>query len=132
MSDYKLCYVRGNFAYFTTQALGEQWGDDWNDAPYEHNAGLPYTPSQHDLKQGKSWSIEQVAFDADLVTPDDGHCNSPYSVEQINAGAVAWLRSCFWRSGPPIVVPAGVSIEQFTALVHQAGGEVYRRVEKQA
>lgn len=36
--DFKLCYVDDGFAYFTTKPLTEQWGDDWNDAPYEHNA----------------------------------------------------------------------------------------------
>ena len=42
-----LCYVAGNFAYFTTKPLSEQWGDDWDDAPYEHNAGTPYSPCWH-------------------------------------------------------------------------------------
>lgn len=42
-----LCYVDGNRAYFTTQPLDQQWGDDWDDAPYEHNAGTPYTPCWH-------------------------------------------------------------------------------------
>ena len=41
---YKLCYIEKNFAYFTTQDLEKQWGDDWDDAPYEHNAGTPYEP----------------------------------------------------------------------------------------
>jgi len=37
MSNQKsaLCYVSGPWAYFTTQALNKQWGDDWDDAPYE-------------------------------------------------------------------------------------------------
>ena len=34
-----LCYIdQHKRAYFTTQALSKQWGDDWNDAPYEQNA----------------------------------------------------------------------------------------------
>lgn len=37
-----LCYVCGPWAYFTTRPLADQWGDDWDDAPYEHNAGTPY------------------------------------------------------------------------------------------
>ena len=36
-----LCYVDAPWAYFTTRRLSEQWGDDWDDAPYEHNAGTP-------------------------------------------------------------------------------------------
>ncbi|OGN14800.1 MAG: hypothetical protein A3J47_00270 [Candidatus Yanofskybacteria bacterium RIFCSPHIGHO2_02_FULL_43_22] len=42
-----LCFVEGNTAYFTTQELSKQWGDDWNDAPYEHNAERPYGPCDH-------------------------------------------------------------------------------------
>lgn len=41
MKEYKLCYVEDNFAYFTND-FENQWGDDWNDRPYEHNAGEPY------------------------------------------------------------------------------------------
>ncbi len=43
----RLCYVEGSWAYFTTQELKNQWGDDWNDTPYEHNAGDPYIPCWH-------------------------------------------------------------------------------------
>lgn len=44
---FRLCYVDkerdgATIAYFTTQPLAEAWGDDWDDAPYEHNAGTPY------------------------------------------------------------------------------------------
>ena len=39
--DYKLCYIDGNKAYFTDN-FKRQRGDDWNDAPYEHNAEPPY------------------------------------------------------------------------------------------
>lgn len=27
--------------YFTSD-IENQWGDDWDDRPYEHNAGKPY------------------------------------------------------------------------------------------
>lgn len=48
----RLCYVSGPFAYFTSKELSEQWGDDWNDAPYEHNAGEPYAPCWHNTPHG--------------------------------------------------------------------------------
>lgn len=45
-NDPILCYVEGNFAYFTSKPLEETSGDDWDDAPYEHNAEPPFgTPS---------------------------------------------------------------------------------------
>ena len=39
--EYKLCYVEGQKAWFTDN-FEKQWGDDWNDKPYECNAGEPY------------------------------------------------------------------------------------------
>jgi hypothetical protein len=44
-----LCYVKESSAWFTTRPLGEQRGDDWEDAPYEHNASEPYGPCWHNL-----------------------------------------------------------------------------------
>lgn len=114
-ADYKLCYVEGSFAYFTPRSLTEQWGDDWNDAPYEHNAGHPYEDD-----------IIKVAFDGDFDAPSEGYTNSPYSVEQINRGAVAWLRTSRWSSRKPFVaISAGVNILEFCRLIREGGGKVY-------
>lgn len=115
--QWSLCYIQGSFAYFTSQALAKQWGDDWNDAPYEHNAGTPY-----EWREGGKeprYELRKVAFDGNFQTPCDGHCNSPFSVEMINRGDIAWLR------GPVAPVPAGVSIERFTELVEMNGGVVF-------
>ena len=42
-----LCMVDYGQVYFTTQDLALQHGDDWGNAPYEHNAGDPYKPCWH-------------------------------------------------------------------------------------
>jgi hypothetical protein len=117
MSEPILCYIKDCWAFFTTKPLSEQWGDDWNDAPYEHNAGTPYqdTPGQ----------ITKLAWEANLDQPCDGHRNSPWSVEQINAGAVAWLRSPSYVGRRKIVIPAGTPLSQFKSLINKAGGCVY-------
>jgi len=121
-----LCYVDGPWAYFTTRKLSEQWGDDWDDAPYEHNAGTPYDYSEHDKKEGREpWQIIKVAWDGDFEPPSEGHYNSPWSVEQINAGAVAWLRTSRWRTGKPVIIPAGTTLERFCELIRKGGGTVY-------
>lgn len=123
-----LCYVSGCWAYFTTQPLADQWGDDWDDAPYEHNAGSPYTPSDKNIAEGKSWDIVKVAFDGPFETPCEHHLNSPYSVLDINVGVVAWLRRSRWDSGPPVAIPAGTTLADFRRKVAEAGGKVYEEV----
>lgn len=136
--DFKLCYIDNNTAYFTTQELSEQWGDDWDDAPYEHNAGEPYEPSRPDLADRAvqfpnswnadgtpKWSIMRIMFDGNFDTPASMHSNSPYSVEKINAGAIAWLTSSTWGSSPKVSIPAGVGVEAFIDLIKKGGGDVY-------
>ncbi len=123
-----LCYVKDNFAYFTTKELADQTGDDWEDAPYEHNAGAPYEwlPDYDGEQKGiPKWDIVQVAYSGDFDTPRDGTRNSNYSVQQINAGAVAWLVTTRWTEKQTVCIPAGTTLEKFIELVHKGGGEVY-------
>lgn len=117
-----LCYVSGHFAYFTTQALDMQWGDDWNDAPYEHNAGIPYDWQEDD--EEPRWDIIVLMWVGDFATPDEYHINSPYSVEMINRGDVAWLRPEKWvTGGRPI--PAGTTISEFKKRIKEVGGCIW-------
>lgn len=106
---YRLCLARGQWAWFTTQAVANQTGDDWNDAPADCNAGDPY--------EGDGWDLLRVA-----------HC-SPYSsqdgcwsVDEINAGAAPWLYD-FFGDQPPIF--AGVTFDEFCAAIKASGGTVY-------
>lgn len=116
-----LCYVSGQWAYFTTRPLNKQWGDDWDDAPYEHNAGRPYT----DLKEPPRWTITQVAFEGPFDEPCANVCNSPYSVEVINRDVVPWLSTATWYSGAHVEIPAGTPLSKFVELVKQGGGKVF-------
>lgn len=144
--DFKLCYIEGNFAYFTTQKLNEQWGDDWNDRPYEHNAGEPYEPFKdklcynektktHDIHEsdytdGKpNWEIKKVCFFADGVLQEPQEVfynggNSPFCVEDINAKKVPWLQTSSYEE-KNVKIWAGCSIEEFKKLVRKAGGKIY-------
>jgi hypothetical protein len=115
-----LCYASGNCAFFTTAPLNEQWGDDWNDAPYEHNAGEPYVMD--------GFAIHKVYFNGPYETPADrANGNSSYSVQDINNGNVAWLMLSSWpgskRDVPPIF--AGTEYAEFVRKVNCAGGTVY-------
>jgi len=121
----KLCYISGDWAYFTTQDVTEQWGDDWNDAPYEHNAGRPYDFREYNRERGdEPWSIFEVALSTNLSTPCEGHTNSPYCVQDINRGDVPWLQSNAW-SMAGIRIMAGTTFKEFVTIINQAGGTVY-------
>jgi len=75
---------KGNIVRFYLGAddLKEWWGDDWNDRPYEHNAGTVYDEyvSGH----------RDIAFDFDdkVCEPCDGEYNSPYCKEDFIARKV--------------------------------------------
>lgn len=116
---YKLCYVDGNKAYFTDN-FKKQWGDDWNDRPYEHNAEPPYT---HYYEDGVEYpiTIKEVFFEIPYwnYLPCDGHTNSPYSVEMINKGAVAWIAT------PDFCIPAGCSLREFKKTIKKYGGKIF-------
>ena len=132
-----LCYVSLPWVYFTTQALSDQWGDDWNDAPYEHNAGTPYSPCWHRQKKvcqcdickrdynedgTPKWEICKLAIsDHNFETPEEGQCNSSYSVEDINGGAVPWLRNGSFK------IYAGMGYLDFLDIMKLEQVTVYER-----
>lgn len=122
MNDFKLCFVEGNRAWFTDVSLKEQDGEKWY-VPYLDNAGWPYDEHKIDGERVKH-NIVRIFFERGCLE------NPPMevSVNQINAGNIAWLfvgRDCehFCIEAEPIF--AGVSIETFDRLVRQAGGKVY-------
>jgi hypothetical protein len=137
----KLCYIseHGPTAYFTTAKLwgasGEtiQWGDDWNDAPFEHNAGTPYACTAHDVDLGHVWMLYSCLFASPLYRIDrylhdlNGDLNSHISVADINQGKHPWLK------GDPedaryrhTEVKAGISFIEFAKIMEACGGAVGR------
>lgn len=137
-----LCYVDGPWAWFTTQELSKQWGDDWDDAPYEHNAEEPNPPStlyfsdgrgavpcpkDHDVCGKPLWEISKVAWEGPLETPADRAYggNSLYSVEKINRGDIAWLAPGIMAKDGALPIPAGTTFEEFVKRIEAAGGIVY-------
>lgn len=115
--DYRLCFVQYGKAYFTSQDVHKQWGDDWDDAPYEHNAGEPY--------QGDGVKIEKVAFESYLVTPDFNCSNSQWSVQDINACKIPWLRTEDYTHGTKLRIMAGTRLHEFIREIDSIGGSVY-------
>jgi hypothetical protein len=120
---FHLCYVERNERYdqrteddelisygfllwFTNVPLSKQWGDDWNDAPYNYNAGDPYDITLRKDKEGKWQRTEhqilclKVSLEEYPTIPADYGCNSPFSVEMINQGACAWMYFGGWEKKP--------------------------------
>ena len=127
----KLCYIDNGKAFFTTQEVVSQWGDDWNDVPYEHNAEDPYKWTEWDNTQGRTeWTIEKIYYEHPFYqTPGElTYAICQYSVQMINAGAVAWLDipSYFGGYGPtPPPIMAGTTIEDFKRIIKETGGRIY-------
>lgn len=129
---YRLCFVKESWAYFVNGDPTEVWGDDWNDAPHDCNAGPPYGTAGQ--------AMEVVAFDGDLEvvgTAMNGVGAGRWgwlSVEEINAGAAPWLVQLRYgaRSDDDLIplgvtIPAGVTLAEFRKLVREACGYVYER-----
>jgi len=117
-------YIEGKqeyYAFFTPAELDKQWGDDWNDRPYEYNAEMPYD----DYYEGDT-KVELNIIKVPFWVPYDGgweirfprdwtHDNSPFSVQDINAGAVAWVFDSRTRT----TIYAGCNPEEFLEKIGQ-------------
>ena len=108
------------YAFFTEMPLVDQWGDDWDDAPYEHNAEEPYD-HYYQGDERKEHMIVKVPFyvrhDGFYVKlpRDYAYDNSPFCVRDINAGAVAWIfaRGMESKCIDGIAIQAGVNPYKF-------------------
>lgn len=75
---------KGNVVRFYLGSDDEKdyWGDDWNDTPYEYNAGEVYS----EYRVG----VRDIAFDFDdlVLQPSDGELNSPYCKDDMKSRKV--------------------------------------------
>lgn len=110
----KLCYVDLPWLYFTDD-MDNVWGDDWDDAPYQHNAGRPY-PDYID-------SVVAIK-DSGLFSPSSSRRDIWISVEEINAGRVPWLKTPEY-SKKNIVINAGEKRKEVIQKVSKAAGKIY-------
>ena len=96
----------------------EYWsGDDWNDSPYEHNAGLPY---EHGDDYTKEITLIRIPFcvkSNNYTLPSEyGYCNSPFCVDDINHHACAWIYDVNMINNSVcrhVAILAGVSPKEF-------------------
>lgn len=111
--DYRLCYVDSNLRCYFTDNFDDQWGDDWDDAPYQYNAEPPYADADHHiyilaLDNGR-------AYDMGVSTPDE--CDDSQSVSAINAGVRAWITVCDYRDNDKrsklVCISGGTTVREF-------------------
>ena len=118
-------YIPGKqeyYAYFTPIPLDKQWGDDWNDAPYEYNAEIPYDDCKDENGERIEIEIVKVPFYVpydggwDIKFPRDwGGDGSLFTVETINGGAVAWL----YDRRTKIAIQAGCNPREFLEKINK-------------
>lgn len=76
--NYQLCYVHSindwtHELWFANQKPTDLWGDDWNDAPYEHNAEPPY---EYTIKNKSKVDFKRyILIGNNIVSPAYGHLN---------------------------------------------------------
>ena len=109
--DLKLCYIDEGVAYFTNNE--EQWGDDWNDSPYEHNAGTPYKEDGYEVLKIGFYVGHKYS------EPCDYFYSNHFSVEEINCRFVPWLIPNSVKI-PPVF--AGESIKDFSKKIESVNG----------
>lgn len=123
-----LCYVSHSRAHFTTQSLETQWGDDWDNAPYEHNAGTPYEwDEDFDGKRGDArWWLYELRWDGPFEGPSHFQHNSPWCVRDINAGRTPWLKGDRYDDQlQHVKIMAGTTLPEFIRCVLECGGKIY-------
>lgn len=124
-----LCYVHSindwtHELWFSDKKPTDLWGDDWNDAPYEHNAAPPYEYTRKN--KSKVDFKRYILIGNDIVSPSYEHLNSPWSVEQINKQETYWLttgKSDFY---------AGCTINEITTALENQGEnfELYKLIQE--
>ena len=128
MEKYKLCYIDGNKAWFTNN-LEKQWGDDWNDVPYEHNAGEPYDYWNELLEDNedifkRKWKHHEIKHKVLYFETEDCNEKKPcdmgtFSVEDINKKVIAWLHTDKYD------IYAGTIYEVFIKVIKDNGGKIF-------
>lgn len=112
-----------HMAYFSDAPFDKIWGDDWDDAPYEYNAEIPYDHWTDDQGKRKECAVISIPFGWDnsdallwKLPRDYGDGNSSWSVVDINAGQIPWLwcgRVEFKKFPEHTSLSGGASVKEF-------------------
>lgn len=124
---FRLCYIDDDTAtaYFTTQPLAEAWGDDWDDAPYEHNAGTPYV---WDMARGIGCKCNGPGGNLYLRSGGGGACGEPSHTPV--PGKPLWRIMRLRFSAPLLATPRdGLTNSPFSVRDINAGDAPWLRRE---
>ena len=123
-NEYKLCLVLDKTAYFTNIPIEDQTGDDWNDAPYEYNAGEPYPNDKNQI-------IKLMFEDGFFVKyPCDGYYS--VSVDDINKKTIPWITIRMYdKNVKDTEIYAGETIRGFIEKMHEWDIGVYINLKEE-
>lgn len=107
--------------YLGADDCEDYWGDDWNNAPYEHNAGKVYS----EYIQG----YVEFAFPLkyDVCEACHGYFNSPFSKEDMINRKIPCLTI---STEPNIEIYFGDNIDEISKQIEEFGGFEIFRVER--
>lgn len=127
--EFKLCYIEDTNKAWFTDCFEHQWGDDWNDKPYECNAGTPYDHWSELIEDNphiwkRVWKHNPINHKVLYFETEDWSQRTPsddgeYSVEEINKGRIAWLSTDNYN------IFAGTTYNDFIQIIEENGGTVY-------
>jgi hypothetical protein len=112
----RLCIVRENFACFVSDYENVR-GDDWNDAPYDSNAGWPY----------KEFEQIEVYFDEGRCfhRPGASWSQQHYSLDKMREEKIPFI---VCTGGGGNIIP-GMTLKAFIEIIKANGGAVYELKE---
>ena len=94
-NDLYLCFADNGFLYFTNKKAKYVRGDDWNDAPLEHNASEPYLDDVelYAIVETRQPFNDNRVLTYDEIMAESGVLNSEYSVDDVNTnGNIPWAK----------------------------------------
>ena len=99
--------------YYGEDDCNDYWGDDWDDAPYEHNAGQVYQ------RYIQGYVEFTFPLKYSVCEPCDDYFNSPYSKEDMKNGKVPCLTI---STEPEIKIYFGDNIDEISKQIIERGG----------
>ena len=111
----RLCIIRENLACFVSDYDGVR-GDDWNDSPYDANAGWPY----EEFEQIEVYFDEGNCF----YRPGTSFSQHHYSLDTMRKEKIPFM-VC---PGVNVILP-GSTLREFIKIIKTNDGKVYELKE---